>query len=137
LFRSIKQESEEGTRVAIYDLSFEFVPALINHLNASSTKPNKKPEKDANFLQLLEDLQQVDGDCVVFNFECCSGCSYDSFPLAKANAFEFFAALLEHKYLIMFSDFSLKFLISQWDSSKLGKNPFIRVCEYSSSVKLR
>ncbi len=34
--------------------------------------------------------------------------------------------------MVMFSDFSLKALINQWDESKLGPNPFKKVGETSS-----
>jgi len=37
----------------------------------------------------------------------------------------------------MFSDFSLKWLISNWNQEKFGKNPFVKVGEYDSSLKLR
>ena len=34
--------------------------------------------------------------------------------------------------MVMFSDFSLKALISQWDHNQLGPNPFKKVDETSS-----
>lgn len=36
----------------------------------------------------------------------------------------------------MFSDFSLKALISQWDAKKLGPNPFKKLTETSSPFEL-
>lgn len=37
----------------------------------------------------------------------------------------------------MFSDFSLKYLVTHWNTELLGKNPFVKVGEYSSAIKLR
>lgn len=37
----------------------------------------------------------------------------------------------------MFSDFSLKALINQWDSSHLGPNPFVETSSFSGNFKLR
>lgn len=36
----------------------------------------------------------------------------------------------------MFSDFSLKSLIHEWDSAKLGPNPFKKIGETSSPIEL-
>ncbi len=35
--------------------------------------------------------------------------------------------MIDKKFLCMFSDFSLKALIGQWDQSILGPNPFKKV----------
>lgn len=45
--------------------------------------------------------------------------------------------MIDKKFLCMFSDFSLKALISQWESSILGPNPFQKVGETSTTVELR
>jgi hypothetical protein len=37
----------------------------------------------------------------------------------------------------MFSDFSLKALINEWDSHKLGPNPFKKVGETSAAFELK
>lgn len=37
----------------------------------------------------------------------------------------------------MFSDFSLKALIKEWDSNVLGVNPFVQVGETSTPIQLR
>jgi hypothetical protein len=35
--------------------------------------------------------------------------------------------IIKRGYMAMFSDFSLKALIKQWDSNILGPNPFVKV----------
>lgn len=34
--------------------------------------------------------------------------------------------MIDKKFLCMFSDFSLKALINDWDASLLGPNPFVK-----------
>jgi len=38
--------------------------------------------------------------------------------------------------MVMFSDFSLKALIKQWDNKVLGPNPFVKVSEYGGNFTL-
>lgn len=46
--------------------------------------------------------------------------------------------ILKGKHMAMFSDFSLKALIEEWDQSILGPNPFKRMTsEFSSTVQLK
>lgn len=40
---------------------------------------------------------------------------------------EFLQYILGKGYMAMFSDFSLKALIAEWDSNILGPNPFVKV----------
>lgn len=37
----------------------------------------------------------------------------------------------------MFSDFSLKALINQWNSELLGPNPFVQVGQTSTAIELK
>jgi len=78
LFREHKQESEQGTRVSLYDLHPDLMQPLLAYFESGSTA-----QTDPVFLQMLADLSGIDGDCVVFNFECCSGCNYKEFPNSK------------------------------------------------------
>ena len=39
--------------------------------------------------------------------------------------------------MLMFSDFSLKALIRQWNEEVLGPNPFVIIHEYTGNVVLR
>lgn len=40
--------------------------------------------------------------------------------------------ILDRKHMAMFSDFSLKALIRDWDSEYLGPNPFKKIGETSN-----
>jgi len=34
---------------------------------------------DPMLVSMLEEIESIDNDCILFNFECCSGCDYDKF----------------------------------------------------------
>jgi len=100
-------------------------PSFMQHLMDSVNTGRSTCELET-FNQMLSDLQAVDGDCVVFNFECCSGCDEKTFPYQHI-AHDFVHTLLEQQWLVVFSDFSLKWLIANWEERRFGKNPFVRV----------
>lgn len=45
--------------------------------------------------------------------------------------------VLDKGHMVMFSDFSLKALIKNWDSKLLGPNPFVKTGQTSSAFELR
>lgn len=55
----------------------------------------------------------------------------------KVELVEFLGLLLSKGFMTMFSDFSLKALINDWDQSVLGKNPFKRTGEIFGSAMLK
>jgi hypothetical protein len=56
----------------------------------------------------------VDKDCVVFNWECCGGYSGKVFGEGADNLFKFLKIIIDKGHMAMFSDFSLKALINNW-----------------------
>lgn len=71
-------------------------------------------------------MKEVEPDCVVFNWECCECYTNKKFPEGKEKIFTFVKGAIERGNMCMFSDFSLKALINQWDEqSGLGPNPFV------------
>lgn len=44
--------------------------------------------------------------------------------------------MIDRGHMTMFSDFSLKALISQWDQKLLGPNPFKKVAQYGGAFTL-
>lgn len=44
--------------------------------------------------------------------------------------------IIDNGYMAMFSDFSLKALIAEWDSLLLGPNPFIKIGDFYGKVDL-
>lgn len=50
---------------------------------------------------------------------------------------KFLQIILKRGYLAVFSDYSLKALIKNWDSSILGKNPFVNIGVHSGPALIR
>jgi hypothetical protein len=74
---------------------------------------------------MMEHINKLHPDCVVFNWECCGAYAQKHFLEGKEKLFEFLKIIIEKGHMAMFSDFSLKALITDWDSDKLGPKPFI------------
>ncbi len=74
----------------------------------------------------MEHIKKIHPDCVVFNWECCGSYSGQSFIEGKDKVFKFLKIVLDKGHMVMFSDFSLKALINDWDSNLLGPNPFVK-----------
>lgn len=62
----------------------------------------------------MNTIKQVDKDCVVFNWECCGGYSSKHFGEGPDNLFKFLKIIIGKGHMAMFSDFSLKALINNW-----------------------
>ena len=70
----------------------------------------------------------------MFNWECSDGYSQEKFPEGNGNLFKFLKMVLDRGHMAMFSDFSLKALINQWDESCLGSNPFKKIDKTEGSI---
>ena len=86
---------------------------------------------------MLQNIREVHSDCVVFNWECSSSYGGQTFPEGRETVFGFLRMILDAGHMAMFSDFSLKALIAQWDEKLLGSNPFVKTGETSGDVELR
>jgi hypothetical protein len=83
--------------------------------------------KDDVAIRLMESVKIVDSDCVVFNWECCGGYGGNMFPEGRDNLFKFVRNMVDKGHMCMFSDFSLKALVQEWDEKyELGPNPFVK-----------
>lgn len=76
---------------------------------------------------MVNHIKGLDPDCVVFNWECSSGYSSKNFEQGKDHVMKFAKKMIDRGHMVMFSDFSLKALINNWDSHILGPNPFVNV----------
>jgi hypothetical protein len=91
--------------------------------------------------QLAEDVKDSSVD-VVLNFECCSGCAvkggYKSFGSAKSAALRLVKLVCRDKgWLVMFSDYSLRAAITDWDAELLGPLPIEALGSCSEKFTLR
>ena len=86
----------------------------------------------------MKSIGQVDADCVVLNWECCGGYSGKEFPEGKDKLFSFLKIAIDRGHMCMFSDFSLKALVKNWDEKyELGPNPFVQTTEHTGNFVLR
>ena len=73
----------------------------------------------------MKSIGEVDPDCVVFNWECCQAYVKSTFPEGGNEVFCLLKKVINKGHMCMFSDFSLKALIADWDEKyELGPNPF-------------
>jgi hypothetical protein len=120
----------EGTKVEVYACDSHYLQSLIE---AFEGKP-----KDDVAIRLMDSIKQVDSDCVVFNWECCGGYGSESFPEGNEKVFKFLRKMMDRGFMCMFSDFSLKALVKNWDEKyELGPNPFAKTGEYSAVFEIR
>eukprot|EP00568_Trieres_chinensis_P004711 CAMPEP_0183315496 /NCGR_PEP_ID=MMETSP0160_2-20130417/51967_1 /TAXON_ID=2839 ORGANISM="Odontella Sinensis, Strain Grunow 1884" /NCGR_SAMPLE_ID=MMETSP0160_2 /ASSEMBLY_ACC=CAM_ASM_000250 /LENGTH=475 /DNA_ID=CAMNT_0025481061 /DNA_START=150 /DNA_END=1577 /DNA_ORIENTATION=- len=137
LFTAVPQKAAPGTRVAAYlvdNVGSEDLLRLLE-LRGDGVRLAQGLYGDGA-ASLLDDLAAADPGCVVFNWECCSGCSNDSFP-GEVSPIPFMAYLLRRSFMVMCSDFSLKALIRNWNAFLLGANPFEKVGEFGDGLTLR
>ncbi|CAE7467266.1 unnamed protein product, partial [Symbiodinium sp. CCMP2456] len=135
IFKEMSQSDDDGTVVAVYAVAMRSAEELGKAIEEGHTS---KPE----LAELLKDLQAVPKEKVVFNWECCSGCSEAGFPHGFALQYPAQRApsivklhqapmnvklaklALDRGYMVMFADFSLKALIASWSEELLGPKPF-------------
>ena len=84
----------------------------------------------------MEHVNSLDPDCVVFNWECSSSYDSQTFPEGRDHVFKFLKMILDRKHMAMFSDFSLKALINEWNPDMLGPNPFKNIGETNEPFEL-
>merc|ERR1711939_81180 len=143
MFTAVPQEGPEGTKVAVYQTASDNLGPILQGLKgeplypaAQALTPDQEQCQDM-VRQLVADIELVDNDCVVFNWECCAGVGDQGFPVrTRAKALELMAYLLQRGSMVMASDFSLKALIADWDEGLLGPNPFVKIGTFSQSFKL-
>jgi len=152
MFREIKPTTVPGERVSTYSLGIQDVV----HLHAYLSGGTPIPEDHVEWRSLIDDINAVEADSVVFNWECCSACGDHCFPCsnmsrlsrhsrrsrsqeppnASSETMEFMALALGRGHTVMCSDFSLKSLIYEWSEQHLGPNPFVKVGECNSQFQL-
>jgi len=95
--------------------------------------------EDLNVLnELFADMNSVEPEAVVFNYECCqvlSDCEY-KFPFINVTM-ELTKLLIDRKSMVMFTHFSIMALVNSWDSNYLGKAPFVSIGTGSGNLLLK
>jgi hypothetical protein len=139
LFCEVEQKAPEGGRVSVYRLSLNKLSEMTAILkNEMAMAAIKEIEARETVIELLKDIEGLESDCILFNFECCSGFEVGNtfnFP-DKQSALNFLELIIERGNTIMFSDFAVKGLINGWDEKILGSNPFRLEGQCSDFMKL-
>lgn len=139
MFSTVKPTTVAGERVSTYAVGCRDMAKM--HQLLSSASP--MPESAEAWRCLVEDVQAVPADSVVFNWECCDACGNHAFPssgqTAGASGSEtllFMGFAVRSGWTVMCSDFSLKSLIFDWSEEQLGPNPFLELGGCSGQVML-
>lgn len=135
LFREYRQESPEG-RVSVWEASTGALAALLDHLQGEHA-----PTASGNpVAELAAELTGVNPDSVVFNWECCSGCSDAGFA-DTGLVLRAIETLLSRGHTLMLSDFSLKALTGAWSRGEapgsFGRCPLVKIGEFGARFELR
>lgn len=108
LFTRVKQESPLG-RISVWLApTFSLLVGLVKAL------ADKEPSSEL----IVREIKSLPPSAVVFNFECCPGCNDARFPKTEPGTFQLTRQLLGCGFFCMFSDFSLKALITEWGEAK-------------------
>ena len=87
---------------------------------------------------VVEAIDNVEPESVVFNFECCSHCSESGFTASgdDRNVVDLLQENINRGFMTMFGDFSVKALIATWDPVVLNPAPFDRESKGCSTSML-
>jgi hypothetical protein len=141
IYRVIPQTSPEG-RVAVFQINPLAIGYFLKKFNDENFTfdeefKNSNSEFVENFTEIFEYLKDIEPDCVLFNYECCSACGdFMSFS-KKENTLKLIDIVMKRGSYFMFSDFSVKSLLLDWDENILGKNPFLQIGSNSSHFDLK
>ena len=134
LFREYRQEPAEG-HVSVWECSSGALGPLLDALLGD--RPARAGDA---YGELCAEIASVDAESVVFNWECCGGCSDAGF-VNTALVMRAAEVLLARGFTLMFSDFSLKALLGAWRAGAavgaFGPCPLVKLGEFSSRFELR
>lgn len=136
LFGTVPQLAGDGNRVSVYAVSSSSLPHIAGELSGNPVQDRRSTALHRNLRRLIGDIRAVQPDSVVFNWECCTGCTQEHFYNSSL-VMGLVKRLLDQGHMVMFSDFSLKALIKDWKEDLLGPNPFVKTTELNSSFQLR
>jgi len=138
LFRKVPQNAPEG-RVALFEVDEKaiiYFTEKLKNLEFGSEFCEKNYEFVEKINEIFDYIEQLEPESILFNYECCSNCGDFNF-LLEAETNELIDIVLKRKSNFMFSDFSVKSLLSNWDENLFGKNPFLKFAECSSHFNLK
>jgi hypothetical protein len=132
LFRQVPQKSDDG-RISVWECRPSRLADVLRKLKTGETQESDKPELG----ELIKEIQEVDPENVVFNWECCGTFSDNGFGSSSTVILELMDYLISKGYMLMFSDFAMKALIHDWNETTLGPKPFINAGVFSNDFDLK
>lgn len=70
IYTQEKQLAPDETRIAVYRVNLDLIDEFTQYFTGKAPIPNSEKE----LLDLLVEVSDIEADCVLLNFECCSGC---------------------------------------------------------------
>lgn len=135
MFRDVLQHSpNRDYSVALFEMDYETISTFFSYLITEGSIPDQ--DSKTAIRQVMDAIELVDPGSVLFNFECCAFCTRKEFRGMRDKLMQFLRALINRGYMAMFSDFSLKGLIAQWDPALLGPNPFHHIGKCEDHIEL-
>jgi hypothetical protein len=117
-----------GSKVEVY--SSTSVSYLDDLIDAFDGRP-----ADLTIERLMDSINEVEPNSVVFNWECSSGYANKIFPEGARKLFTFLKLIIDRGHMAMFSDFALKALIHNWNEEyELGPNPFVQIGSHGGNT---
>ena len=141
LFRDVQQQSpDEESSIAVFQMDYNTIPLYLQYVAArGDVNTTMMPQATIDAIKdVVEAIDKVDPESVVFNFECCGHCSESGFAIRDDahNVMELLQENINRGFMTMFGDFSVKALIATWDPAVLGPAPFDRESRSCSSSML-
>jgi len=137
LFDSVKQVSKDG-RVVVYQIQPECESLILKKFK-QETLPSEVSSTDVSLLnELFENIDAVEPEAVVFNYECCQVLSQHQYRFPYIDiTYELTKVLIDRKSMVMFAHYSIMALVNTWDSNRLGTAPFVSIGNGSGNLCLK
>jgi hypothetical protein len=140
IYQQTPQHSPDG-RISVFAVPISIVKQV---QLAICGLANDHDQEDQVFKEMITEIQMVEPESVVFNWECCSNCYETCIDgISSEDFLEFLAVVIERKHMAMYSDFSLKSLIGVWKAcaddrilARLGNCPLVNLGVFSNDFHL-
>lgn len=98
---------------------WEIRPSFLTQIKMFWEFPLPEEKEQNPVLKDLKEVQELKGE-IVFDWACCDGCGDGSFGLENEFTMKFIRQAMSRGLVCVFSDFSAKALLTQWDPALLS-----------------
>ena len=136
LFRSVEQvPPEDDVAISLWELRTNHIPQLEKMIKGEKIESKEGDKTESLLKEILSDLERAEPQSVLLNFECCSAFGDHKCPDIGA-MMRTIRLFLDRGHNVNTGDFSSKALITVWDETIMGPNPFVRCGECSRTLML-